>query len=163
MPGPRPQKNLTQGGWSTFSYFGMTSGESQIAAAANIGTSQLNISGPGDFQIQSGTGRLDELLIFSRYTSGAGANIVFYDAAVATSGGPIVASGHKILAIIPNTLSLVSGQLPTPAVSGVSTSFSPQIGPIPIGMPFVSGLCVNLKSGGSPFTITFSPEVPSIF
>jgi hypothetical protein len=135
----------------------------QIPAPANIGTSNPAVSGPGDFQLQSGFGRLDEILPLQRFTSGVTTPLVFYDAAVATSGGPYPLSGHKILAVIPSTApGIWSGGMAV--ASGTFGALSPPVlTPAVVGMPFQSGLCVNLRSGQAPFTVTFSPEVPSIF
>src|SRR5580693_7156563 len=97
--GPRPQKN-TWGGWTTF-----TSYASGLNAT---GSSQSTVSGPGDFQIQSGNGRLDMVFVNPSQTLGglpnitSGASVVFYDGAVATSGGPYQASGHRVLYVTPN-------------------------------------------------------------
>jgi hypothetical protein len=150
MAGPRPQKN-TNGGWSTF-----TSYSSGLAAA---GSSNINVSGPGDFLLQSGAGRLDNYLLQPSTTLGgvpnitSGGCVVFYDSAVATSGGPYVLSGHKVVAI-----TTYPGEYVTASGFGANP-----LNPVFVEMPFQSGLCVALKSGQPGFTVAWSSEPASNF
>lgn len=93
----------------------------------------------------SGAGRLNSVLPHSVIS---GVSVTFYDTAVATSGGPFAASGHKILAVIPaNTIGAFGNSL--------------GCGPLPIQLdvPFQSGLAVQLRSGQAGFTFTYTPEV----
>ena len=93
-----------------------------------------NVSGIGvDTLVVSGPGRLDTMLLTNFLQSGRG--VVFYDAAVATSGGPFAASGHRILGVIPpatNTGLQASG-IPGGAVAWDGI-------PKPCGSPFHSGV-----------------------
>jgi hypothetical protein len=172
MPGPNsprwppaPQKNLVNvGGWKAFTFYGFISGESFIPAVANIGTSyttsgasQFAVSGPGDFLLQSGGGRLDGITPLGKQTSGVTQAVTFYDASVATSGGPYPLSGHTIIGQIPPFGNSWSGGLQQ--ASGVLSTYNALPAPaLALGLPFLSGLCVHLQSGQPPFSISFSPE-----
>src|SRR5690242_20076362 len=61
-----------------------------------------------DTLIQSGAGRLNTV---SRLTVASGMGVIFYDSAIATSGGPFAVSGHLALATILQPI--------VPAVSGL--------------------------------------------
>lgn len=101
-----------------------------------------------DQLIYSGQGRLDSVL---PHVQTSGVQVVFYDAAVATSGGPFAASGHNILGVLPaNTWAGGPG-------GGVFGA-----GPVPatFNTPFFSGLCVATKSGQPGFTATYTPSKP---
>lgn len=100
---------------------------------------------PGDVQLVSGAGRLNLILPHTTVTSGL--TTVFYDAAVATSGGPFAASGHVILGVIPPTWTANSGVANAPQAR------------IVMEVPYRSGLCVNLRSGQLGFTYTYTPEI----
>lgn len=123
----------TDGGYKTFANFSGT-------AAGN------------DVLIQSGAGRLNQILQHTQMTSGQ--TVYFYDAAIATSGGPFAASGHTIVGIIPPTwqaaTSAASGTLayPTPWVGGVTQC----------DFPFRSGLCVATRSGTPGFSVSYTLE-----
>jgi hypothetical protein len=153
----RPEKE-TLGGWQSFGTYG---------SGFNAGFSSLStVSGQGDFQLQSGPGRLDSVLVVA--VSGlyggnvspafSGAAIVFYDGATPTSGGPYQASGHKILAV---TDVPVSFGIPFNLLSGFPSTFTtnPQV----FAAPFQSGLNVALRSGQPSFTAFWSAEPPSNF
>lgn len=87
-----------------------------------------------DTLIQSGPGRLDTILLTTYFQSGRG--VIFYDSAVATSGGPFSASGHTIVGILPPAINVGVG-----FVSGTLTGALPWTGePYRPGMPFFSGL-----------------------
>lgn len=103
---------------------------------------------PGDVLIFSGTGRLNKVLQHSQMQSGL--EITFYDSATATSGGPFPLSGHIVVGKVPPTW--------PPAVQ--SGAFIIPLGgePITIDIPFISGLCVAMKSGQPGFTATWAPE-----
>ncbi len=101
-----------------------------------------------DLLIFSGAGRLNSLLQITQLVSGQA--VVFYDSAIATSGGPFAASGHKIVGIIPSTF-------PGGAWSG--NLIVPWTGtPVVVAMPFQSGLCVATRSGTPGFTASYTTE-----
>ena len=88
-----------------------------------------------DTLIQSGPGRLDTVLLTTYFQSGRG--VIFYDSAVATSGGPFSASGHIIVGLIPPAVNAGVG-----VVSGSFAGIAGWTGePYRPGMPFFSGLC----------------------
>lgn len=101
-----------------------------------------------DTLVYSGGGRLNTLTVFDTYPLASGGGAYFYDGHVATSGGPFSTSGHQILGII------------FPYTSGTSTIGTPIGQPIPIDMPFRSGLIAAPfgGSGGPGFTISYTPE-----
>ncbi len=101
-----------------------------------------------DVMFFSGNGRLDGGFLHQQVNSGVA--VVFYDGAAPVSGGPISASGHKVIGV------LLGGG---PQVSGFASQF-PGAGLVQFGVPFTSGLCVNSRSGQPGFTITFTPEQP---
>lgn len=107
------------------------------------------VNNAGDILLYSGGGRLNNLLQHVQMASGLA--VTFYDAAVAVSGGPIPASGHKLIGIIPPTYpggAAFSGILP---VMYTGT-------PVNVDMPFQSGLCAHMASGSPGFTASFTPE-----
>lgn len=105
----------------------------------------------GDTLIYSGAGRVNTFTMHTQMQSGVAA--VFYDAAVATSGGPFGQSGHKWVVATPPTWG--------GAASGVLSPFVPNA--VIVDMPFQSGLCVNLRSGCPGVTISWNPEVSPSF
>ena len=119
--------------------------------------SALNVSGLGaDTLIASGPGRLDTTLIVNFFQSGRG--VIFYDSAVATSGGPFTLSGHKALAIIPPAINAGLALL-----SGQATGFVPWDGlNKPCGSPFGSGIVAapwpagTTASGTHGFSVNFT-------
>lgn len=97
-----------------------------------------------DVLIFSGAGRLKDILTIGTILSLSGVQTTFYDAGAPVSGGPIPASGHRIIGVLPAAFG-VSGQV---------------LGPGPFGydIPFNSGLCFNSRSGQLGFTVTYTPE-----
>jgi hypothetical protein len=157
----RPQKNLLGGGWQSFTSFA-TSG--MVPGPINgPGTTSPSVSGPGDFQLWSGAGRLDTIMVIqSQIISGLMNPVIFYDAAVATSGGPFILSGHKVIGQIPPYINVTSGQF---VLSGNTNWTTSQVGFSNANtnvLPFTSGLCVALRSGQPAFSIGFSPELPTL-
>lgn len=122
----------------------------QLTNTYGGGQSFTSFSGLGaDVVIQSGPGRLDTIVPTNLINSGTA--VVFYDSAVATSGGPFSTSGHKIVGFIPATQRVYSA-------SGLGTQALPW-GPIQNGAPFLSGLCAApVGSGGPSFFVTFTPQ-----
>jgi hypothetical protein len=144
MPAPpvgaiRPQKN-TYNGFNTATVF--SGGSSSTLSGSSIGA----IS--GDLLIALGPGRLDSILPFSQLS---GSDTVFYDSATpangVTGGGPVVTSGHKVLARLNGNTWL-----------GVNGTFAGGPSIVSVGMPFQSGLCVALRSGSPGYTICWTPE-----
>lgn len=91
-----------------------------------------------DTVVQSGPGRLDTVMAYATLLSGRG--VIFYDSAVATSGGPFSASGHKVVGVI------------SPAWNQSASGFLNNVGagePMRPGMPFFSGLVAAPGVGGS--------------
>lgn len=127
------------GGQCATIYSGWNSGTSLVAAGGNAGPAVL---GGSDVLFVSGAGRLNTIIPL---LAASGVGVTFYDAAVATSGGPFVSSGHKIL-----------GVLPPNTWNGTSVLGGPA--PIPIDVPFQSGLCAAVRSGCAGFSITWTPE-----
>ena len=118
------QQLVTEGGTKTFSRYSGTAG--------------------GDAVIHVGAGRLDYV---QPHVGLSGVAIKFYDSAVAVSGGPIAASGHKILGVLPaNTAGLGHVAL---------------VGPLPLklGAVFTSGLCITGASGQDGVTVSYSTVI----
>lgn len=95
-----------------------------------------------DVMLVSGAGRLNTIM---PYTNAPGTAVTIYDAADVASGGPFVTSGHRPLAIVP-------GWPQNGAISGAGPF------PIPVDMPFSSGLCIALKSGVNLFSLSYTVE-----
>jgi len=137
VPNPVSQ---ARGGYRTASiYSGFNSGAVSLAAAP--GAFQGGVGGT-DILLYSGQGRLGVIIPM---TAASGTSIQFYDGVAPTSGGPFVASGHRVIGVLPaNTIG--QGTIGT--------------GPLPVfcETPFFSGLCVGNKSGHPGFTVGFSPE-----
>ena len=145
------QRQTYGGGQVSTIYSGMVSGVSILGA---VGAIANTVAQGADLMLWSGPGRLKDVLILQGVVSGQ--QTTFYDGALATSGGPFVASGHRILGIIP------AGTATFPGVfgllgSGLPTVLAGQV--LSYDMPFHSGLIVNMKSGGQGMTVSFSPEV----
>jgi hypothetical protein len=109
-----------------------------------------------DTVIQSGPGRLDTILLTTYLQSGRGA--IFYDSAVATSGGPFSASGHLIVGILPPAVNVGIG-----IISGTTTGIVPWTGePYRPQMPFFSGLvaapwpAAGTASGTHGFSVSYT-------
>ena len=131
-----------RGGAQTFCvYSGYNSGT--ILSVVSPRGGAVGVS--GDILVCSGAGRLNSISINLPLTSGI--PCYCYDAVAAKSGGPL--SGMNIIGLVP-------GMIWLPGASGVALNWSPA--PILIDTPFYSGLCVSIKSGMAPFTLTFTPE-----
>ena len=120
---------VTRGGIATFTNYSGT-------AAGN------------DVAITTGAGRLNTILIHTLIASGQ--SVFFYDSAVATSGGPFAASGHKIVGIIPTSW------------SGAFNVMSDWARPFVVDMPFTSGLVAATRSGTPGFSISYTPETSGL-
>jgi len=120
----------TLGGSKTFSLFSGTAG--------------------GDALIQAGGGRLDAAaFVQGSILALSGQNVIFYDSAVAVSGGPIAASGHKII-----------GCLGTGAPYKIASSgdmFIANGNVQPMGFVYTSGLCYQSRSGVMAWNCSFTP------
>jgi hypothetical protein len=150
-----PNKNalkFTAGGFNcgTF-YSGMVA---PVLAAANPGA----VAFGADVLLYSGAGRFDLVFPLPISASGYQLNVLFYDSAAPTSGGPFPLSGHRIVGFIPAFIAATSG---APGFLGSGTfAINAPTGPPagPFAFPFQSGLCVALKSGQCGFSYTFTPE-----
>lgn len=111
-------------------------------------TRMSGVVGP-DVNLWVGGGRLDLGMVHSAVVAdipaASGVPIVFYDSAVAVSGGPLNASGHKIVGVLGVNVT----------ASGVR--YGGQV--FQIGIPFTSGLCVSVASGQVGWTASFTPAV----
>ena len=145
----------------------MTSGD------PNTGQVQQTLGGSKMFALSSGTigpdrsiwvggGRLDHVELHPGTATSmplaSGPAIIFYDSAVAVSGGPIPASGHKIVSkVSPATL---AAQSLTPATfqSGVLNYG----GFYAIGRVFTSGLVLAVLSGMNGVSVSYTPVVSGV-
>jgi hypothetical protein len=151
-PGIKNAVKTTTGGFNSACFYSGAVAPSVVGAPGAFATGS-------DVMLFSGAGRLDELLLHQHTAqSGLCLPIVFYDAHAPVSGGPIPASGHKLVAFTQAFVNLVSGQ--------VSISGSAAVIPggtfgvtIPIAQPFQSGLCFNSRSGQCGVTVTWTPEL----
>lgn len=106
----------------------------------------------GDANIWVGGGRLDlAFFLDSALLALSGQPVVFYDAAVAVSGGPLAASGHKVVGVL-----APAGELASTAISGAALR-----GGIirQLGVAFSSGLCHTGRSGGPGWSVSYTPVV----
>lgn len=126
------QQLFSQGGTKTFTKFSGTAG--------------------GDANVWVGAGRLDNACLFDgSVVALSGTPVIFYDSAIAVSGGPIAASGHKVVGVLG-----VGGSTKGVAASGdVFMAGLSQT----IAMPFNSGLCYTSRSGHLGFSISYTPVV----
>lgn len=99
-----------------------------------------------DVRLQLGAGRLESAqLLPGADFAASGLPIIFYDAAVAATNGPIAASGHKIVGVLAPS-NTASGNV----VTGERRTYH---------TPYTSGLCVSQISGNPGWTCNFSPVV----
>lgn len=107
------------------------------------------VVGP-DVNIWVGGGRLDAVFLHdSAMNALSGLAVVFYDSAVAVSGGPLSTSGHKIVGVIG----------PLPAQTGISGGLLKGGQIQNVGFVFTSGLCHTTVSGQPGFSASFTPVV----
>ena len=135
----------TSGDINTGQFRNTEGGQVIYTSFSGVGAAPVLIAGSG--------GRLDTYMIT---VANSGPGIIFYDAPVATSGGPFSTSGHRVLAVIPPVYpsALPSGQFMLYTVPPFSA-------PAKCGSPFYSGLVVQaLGSGNLPFFCTYTPEQP---
>jgi hypothetical protein len=90
--------------------------------------------------LASGPGRLDSIGWLTNLVSGQG--VVFYDSAIATSGGPYQTSGHNVLGFLPPTVNTAAG-----LASGLGNALCPYPYFNQPGAPFVNGLCAGIIPG----------------
>jgi len=105
--------------------------------------------------IFSGGGRLNSILVTTNINSGA--PVYFVDAVpVATSGMPLVNSGHKVVGVIPPVWAVGgSGNLLTGSQPGA---------PQTVDIVFFSGLIAcPAASGTAAFTVCYTPEISGFF
>ena len=131
-----------------------SSGDVQTGEIQHVrggGRAFTNFSGTAagnDVLIYSGAGRLNSILQHTQMQSGQ--TVYFYDSAIATSGGPFAASGHKIVGILPATWSQ--------GAPG-SGAINQQTGqPLNVDFPFQSGLVAATRSGTPGFSVSYTVE-----
>ena len=102
----------------------------------------------GGITLVSGVaGRANQILLHLGTTFAlSGIATQLYDAHLSVSGGPLPASGHKFLAVF-NSPFGVSGQAGLPP------------GAYDVDMPFQSGLHARGASGGTGYSVSWTPEV----
>lgn len=99
----------------------------------------------GDVVITSGAGRV--VAIIPHTTALSGQSVILYDGHGApASGGPFATSGHKIL-----------GGIPASPPTGASGTFNAAV-PIPLNVPFNSGLICTGRSGQVGFSVLWQRE-----
>jgi hypothetical protein len=106
----------------------------------------------GDANIWVGGGRLDAAIFHdSALQALSGQPVVFYDSAVAVSGGPLATSGHKVVGVL-----APAGELASTAISGAALR-----GGIvrQLGFTFSSGLCHTGRSGGAGWSASYTTVV----
>ena len=142
----------------------MTSGDPNTGQLMNtLGGSktfsQMSGLGASDVRIWAGGGRLDHVELHPNGLAlASGPPVIFYDSAVAVSGGPIATSGHKIISkIAPQALAL-QFTIPLFLQSG-GTNFG---GVAQVGRVFTSGLVVVGTSGMNGITVSFTPVVSGV-
>jgi hypothetical protein len=147
-------------------------GTNLFSGTPNTGQQPTTYGGSNNFQKFSGTvgpdlsiwvgaGRLDNFASLGTIGTtdikqASGQPIIFYDSAIAASGGPIAASGHKIIAILDTRGFPLPGGNPNIFNSGALSYGYP---PTPVGAVFTSGLCVSMTSGQVGFNVSFTPVV----
>lgn len=104
----------------------------------------------GDANIWVGAGRLDAaFFVDSALIALSGQPVVFYDSAVAVSGGPLAASGHKVIGVL-----APSKEFATTGISGAALRGGDVRN---FGFVFTSGLCHTGRSGGAGFSVSYTP------
>lgn len=137
---PLKSQYETTGGFQTATIY-----SGQVAPSLTSAPGAVAVG--SDVLLYSGAGRLNSVTTTASYFTLSGVVINLYDAAAPVSGGPIAASGHKVLAVVisPHTTAASGALVP----AGQVYSFS---------QPFTSGLCVNSRSGQMGVTVTWTPE-----
>lgn len=151
-PNTGEQRATYGGGQVSCIYSGMVSGVSVLGAPGAIPNTPAQ---GADIQLWSGPGRLKDVLVCQSVASGQ--QFTFYDAAVATSGGPFVASGHNVLGFVPAGVSGITGAFGLVMTVGLPTVAAGQV--LSYDTPFHSGLCLAMKSGVPGLSISFCPDI----
>ncbi len=155
LPTARPTvlagTNLTSGDPNTGQVF-------QTFGGAKTFSLYSGTVGP-DKAIWVGGGRLDHVELHPgaavSMPIASGPAVIFYDSAVVVSGGPIFASGHKIVSkITPGILTLQS--ISSVAYASGILNYG---GLWPVGRVFTSGLMLATLSGMNGVTVSFTPVV----
>lgn len=102
-----------------------------------------------DILVHAGAGRLDSAFFHdSAIVALSGQPVVFYDAAVAVSGGPLAASGHKVVGVLaPGADTGTSGL----ALRGGKV--------VNFGFAYNSGLVYTTRSGAAGWSASYTPVV----
>jgi len=109
------------------------------------------VVGP-DILIHAGGGRLDAAFFHdSAILALSGQPIVFYDSAVAVSGGPLATSGHKVVGVLAPDREFAATGISGAALRGGNVrSF---------GFTYYSGLVHTTRSGAAGFSVSYTPVV----
>lgn len=99
--------------------------------------------------ILSGAGRLNAIM---RTNAASGANVLFADSAVATSGAPFSTSGHNVIGMIQQAIGVLSGvTVPIGTPVGIWTRCD---------APFFSGLIACPAASGVPgFSVLYTKAI----
>ena len=151
VPGLKEATKFTEGGFFSATIF---SG----AVVPGLGGAPGAVAVGPDVLLMSGPGRLDTFTPFlGTLHSGTVLSVTFYDSSIPVSGGPIPASGHKMLWSSPVYLAPLSGGgglLSSGQASVITNLGNPWL----IMQPFQSGLCVNCRSGQGGYSVGWSAE-----
>lgn len=152
MPEPFPEKNALVYCGTTVQSGTPNTGQvlTTLGGTQNF-TKMSGVVGP-DNVVWVGGGRLDAAFFHdSVMQSLSGLAVVFYDSAVAVSGGPLAASGHKVVGVLsPAGLQAQTAVSGGALRGGVVQQF---------GFPFFSGLVASTKSGQAGFSANYTPVV----
>lgn len=115
-------------------------GDVVYTAFSGVGVDTLIVGGPG---------KLNQIVTWDTYPLASGGGVMFYDSAVATSGGPFGTSGHQFLGCI------------FPYTSGSANIGTPVGQPVVFDMPFANGLVAAPigGSGGPAFAVSYTSGV----
>lgn len=120
----------------------------QTLGGSHVAMRYSGVVGP-DINLWVGGGRLDNAMLYSLAAPGtlaaSGQPVIFYDSAVAVSGGPLSTSGHKVVGVL-RAGNISSGL----TLYGEVRQF---------GAVFTSGLCFTTRSGQGAWTASFTPAI----
>lgn len=118
---------------------------------SHVSTVFSGVVGP-DINICVGGGRLDMAFFHdSAMLALSGQAVTFYDSAVAVSGGPLAASGHKVVGVLAPTADT--------GISGAALRGGVLRGG---GLVFTSGLCYSTRSGQAGFSAAYTPVISGL-
>lgn len=152
MPERNPTRNPTIIAGTTFESGTPNTGQIPYTlGGAKTFTVFSGVVGP-DILIHAGAGRLDATFFHdSALIALSGQPVVFYDAAVAVSGGPLAASGHKVVGVL-----APSDELSATGISGAALRGGQVRN---FGFTYTSGLVYTTRSGQAGFSVSYTPVV----